>query len=168
MRAMARPRRTQPCRPTARLLFGALAIKAVALAARRFPPFNGFYRRRPILAIACCPYRRRHCNSWRWIGGAGAARHRSASARRADEPHARPRATHTRRAASEAPRSPTRPSPYQALGSAASRRCTGSSIRLRSPLSASARPSLRPWVIDGRDWAAFRRHHHALGRPSGQ
>jgi pyruvate dehydrogenase E2 component (dihydrolipoamide acetyltransferase) len=30
--------------PDNRLLFGALAIKAVALAARRFPAFNGFYR----------------------------------------------------------------------------------------------------------------------------
>jgi pyruvate dehydrogenase E2 component (dihydrolipoyllysine-residue acetyltransferase) len=30
--------------PDARLLFGALAIKATALAARRFPAFNGFYR----------------------------------------------------------------------------------------------------------------------------
>ena len=30
--------------PDARLLMGALAIKAVALAARRFPAFNGFYR----------------------------------------------------------------------------------------------------------------------------
>ena len=34
---MARP-------PDNRLLFAALAIKAVALAARRFPAFNGFYR----------------------------------------------------------------------------------------------------------------------------
>lgn len=31
-------------RPDNRLLLGALAIKAVALAARRFPAFNGFYR----------------------------------------------------------------------------------------------------------------------------
>ena len=31
-------------RPTSRLLIGALAIKAVALAVRRFPAFNGFYR----------------------------------------------------------------------------------------------------------------------------
>jgi pyruvate dehydrogenase E2 component (dihydrolipoamide acetyltransferase) len=30
--------------PDSRLLMGALAIKAVALAARRFPAFNGFYR----------------------------------------------------------------------------------------------------------------------------
>lgn len=30
--------------PDSRLLIGALAIKAVALAARRFPAFNGFYR----------------------------------------------------------------------------------------------------------------------------
>ncbi|HEY5215284.1 MAG TPA: 2-oxo acid dehydrogenase subunit E2, partial [Pseudolabrys sp.] len=30
--------------PDNRLLLGALAIKAVALAARRFPAFNGFYR----------------------------------------------------------------------------------------------------------------------------
>jgi pyruvate dehydrogenase E2 component (dihydrolipoamide acetyltransferase) len=30
--------------PDNRLLFGALAIKSVALAARRFPAFNGFYR----------------------------------------------------------------------------------------------------------------------------
>jgi pyruvate dehydrogenase E2 component (dihydrolipoamide acetyltransferase) len=30
--------------PDSRLLMGALAIKAVALAARRFPDFNGFYR----------------------------------------------------------------------------------------------------------------------------
>jgi pyruvate dehydrogenase E2 component (dihydrolipoamide acetyltransferase) len=30
--------------PDSRVLFGALAIKAVALAARRFPAFNGFYR----------------------------------------------------------------------------------------------------------------------------
>jgi len=30
--------------PDTRLLFGALPIKAVALAARRFPAFNGFYR----------------------------------------------------------------------------------------------------------------------------
>ena len=30
--------------PDSRLLFGALAIKAVALAARRYPAFNGFYR----------------------------------------------------------------------------------------------------------------------------
>ncbi len=30
--------------PAARLLMGALALKAVALAARRFPAFNGFYR----------------------------------------------------------------------------------------------------------------------------
>jgi pyruvate dehydrogenase E2 component (dihydrolipoamide acetyltransferase) len=30
--------------PAARLLIGALALKAVALAARRFPAFNGFYR----------------------------------------------------------------------------------------------------------------------------
>jgi pyruvate dehydrogenase E2 component (dihydrolipoamide acetyltransferase) len=30
--------------PDSRLLLGALAIKAVALAARRFPAFNGFYR----------------------------------------------------------------------------------------------------------------------------
>lgn len=30
--------------PDGRLLLGALAIKAVALAARRFPAFNGFYR----------------------------------------------------------------------------------------------------------------------------
>ena len=30
--------------PDNRLLIGALAIKAVALAARRFPAFNGFYR----------------------------------------------------------------------------------------------------------------------------
>ena len=30
--------------PDARLLIGALALKAVALAARRFPAFNGFYR----------------------------------------------------------------------------------------------------------------------------
>jgi pyruvate dehydrogenase E2 component (dihydrolipoamide acetyltransferase) len=30
--------------PDHRLLMGALAIKAVALAARRFPAFNGFYR----------------------------------------------------------------------------------------------------------------------------
>ena len=30
--------------PDARLLIGALAIKAAALAARRFPAFNGFYR----------------------------------------------------------------------------------------------------------------------------
>jgi pyruvate dehydrogenase E2 component (dihydrolipoamide acetyltransferase) len=32
------------CPPDNRLLIGALAIKAVALAARRFPAFNGFYR----------------------------------------------------------------------------------------------------------------------------
>jgi pyruvate dehydrogenase E2 component (dihydrolipoamide acetyltransferase) len=30
--------------PESRLLMGALAVKAVALAARRFPAFNGFYR----------------------------------------------------------------------------------------------------------------------------
>ena len=30
--------------PDSRLLFGALAVKAVALAVRRFPVFNGFYR----------------------------------------------------------------------------------------------------------------------------
>jgi pyruvate dehydrogenase E2 component (dihydrolipoamide acetyltransferase) len=30
--------------PESRVLFGALAVKAVALAARRFPAFNGFYR----------------------------------------------------------------------------------------------------------------------------
>jgi pyruvate dehydrogenase E2 component (dihydrolipoamide acetyltransferase) len=30
--------------PASRLLFAALSIKAVALAARRFPAFNGFYR----------------------------------------------------------------------------------------------------------------------------
>ncbi len=30
--------------PDSRVLMGALAIKAVALAARRFPAFNGFYR----------------------------------------------------------------------------------------------------------------------------
>jgi len=30
--------------PDARMLIGALALKAVALAARRFPAFNGFYR----------------------------------------------------------------------------------------------------------------------------
>jgi pyruvate dehydrogenase E2 component (dihydrolipoamide acetyltransferase) len=30
--------------PASRLLFGALVIKAVALAVRRFPAFNGFYR----------------------------------------------------------------------------------------------------------------------------
>ena len=38
------PAQTQRGRPTCRLLFGALAVKAVALAARRFPAFNGFYR----------------------------------------------------------------------------------------------------------------------------
>ena len=37
--------RTNAARPPDdRLLIGALAIKAVALAARRFPAFNGFYR----------------------------------------------------------------------------------------------------------------------------
>jgi pyruvate dehydrogenase E2 component (dihydrolipoyllysine-residue acetyltransferase) len=37
--------RTNAARPPeSRLLIGALAVKAVALAARRFPAFNGFYR----------------------------------------------------------------------------------------------------------------------------
>ena len=36
--------RTRALPPDNRLLMGALAIKAVALAARRFPAFNGFYR----------------------------------------------------------------------------------------------------------------------------
>jgi pyruvate dehydrogenase E2 component (dihydrolipoamide acetyltransferase) len=36
--------RNASCPPDSRLLMGALAIKAVALAARRFPAFNGFYR----------------------------------------------------------------------------------------------------------------------------
>ena len=39
---LTRTNATRP--PDNRLLIGALAIKAVALAARRFPAFNGFYR----------------------------------------------------------------------------------------------------------------------------
>jgi len=39
---LARTNATRP--PDSRLLIGALAIKSVALAARRFPAFNGFYR----------------------------------------------------------------------------------------------------------------------------
>ena len=39
---LARTNATRP--PDSRLLMGALAVKAVALAARRFPAFNGFYR----------------------------------------------------------------------------------------------------------------------------
>ncbi len=39
---LARTNATRP--PDSRLLFGTLAVKAVALAARRFPAFNGFYR----------------------------------------------------------------------------------------------------------------------------
>ena len=39
---LAQKNATRP--PDNRLLIGALAIKAVALAARRFPAFNGFYR----------------------------------------------------------------------------------------------------------------------------
>lgn len=39
---LARTNATRP--PDDRLLIGALAIKSVALAARRFPAFNGFYR----------------------------------------------------------------------------------------------------------------------------
>jgi pyruvate dehydrogenase E2 component (dihydrolipoamide acetyltransferase) len=39
---LAEQNATRP--PDSRLLMGALALKAVALAARRFPAFNGFYR----------------------------------------------------------------------------------------------------------------------------
>jgi pyruvate dehydrogenase E2 component (dihydrolipoamide acetyltransferase) len=39
---LARENASRP--PATRLLMGALALKAVALAARRFPAFNGFYR----------------------------------------------------------------------------------------------------------------------------
>ncbi len=38
------PQKNATLPPDNRLLLGALAIKAVALAARRFPAFNGFYR----------------------------------------------------------------------------------------------------------------------------
>ena len=44
LRAMAGAEKRRRCRRTARLLIGVLALKAVALACRRFPAFNGFYR----------------------------------------------------------------------------------------------------------------------------
>ena len=83
--------------PDTRLLFGALPIKAVALAARRYPAFNGFYRDNkfePAQAV--------HVGVAIAIRGGGLtapALHDAdqLSLDDLDEPHARPDTTHARR-----------------------------------------------------------------------
>ena len=92
---LARTNAARP--PERRLLMAALAVKSVALAARRFPAFNGFYRDGRYRAGGGRACRRGDRHSRRRPGGAGAARRRSAAARRAHGPHARPRSTHARR-----------------------------------------------------------------------
>ena len=66
--------RTNAARPPDnRLLMGALAVKAVALAARRFPAFNGFYRDGKFEPASRGPCRRGDRHSRRRLGGAGDA-----------------------------------------------------------------------------------------------
>ncbi len=59
--------------PDDRLLFGAVAIKCVAMAVRRFPVFNGFYRDGKFEPRGRRPHRCGHRHPRRRARGAGAA-----------------------------------------------------------------------------------------------
>ncbi len=108
--------------PERRFLAGALFVKAVALAARAFPEFNGAFQDgafRPSAAI--------HVGVAVSIRGGGLdrpgdPRRGGPAAGRADGADARSDRARARRAASAARRSPTRPSPSRASASGAWRR----------------------------------------------
>ena len=142
--------RTNAARPPDdRLLIGALAIKSVALAARRFPAFNGFYRDgkfEPASAV--------HVGVAIAIRGGGLAApalHEADQilARRADGAYARPRSTYPCRPHSQLGDFRSDDHGHELSGNAVSKRCTASSIRRRWRLSAIGKVVTRPWVIDG-------------------
>ena len=93
--------------------------------------------------------RRGDCHSRRRAGGAGAARCRSAIARRADEPHARSGATHACRAHPRVRRFPIRPSRYRASGERGVEALYGIIYPPQVAIVGFGKAVVRPWVVDG-------------------
>ena len=153
--------------PDNRLLIGVLAIKAAALAARRFPAFNGFYRDgkfEPVSAV--------HVGVAIAIRGGGLAAPALHEADQipVDELMAGMRdlvqRTRAGRIRSSEISDPT--ITVTSLGERGVETLYGIIYPPQVAIVGFGKIVTRPWVIDGAIATTLGRHHHAVCRPSGQ